>query len=59
MPLDTTDLQSVLRTFREPTASPAGSVDADAVKMQHRGLIDFNALKGPTLDHDNILKKLI
>ena len=37
----------------------AGMHAADAVKMQHRGLIDFNALKGPTLDHDNILKKLI
>jgi len=30
---------------------------ANAVKMQHRGLIDLNALKGLTLDHDNIPKK--
>ena len=35
----------------------AGMDAANAVKMQHRGLIDFNALKGPTLDHDNILQK--
>ena len=35
----------------------AGMDAANAVKMQHRGLIDFNALKGPTLNHENIPKK--
>jgi len=37
----------------------AGMDAVNALKMKHRGLIDFNALKGPTLEHDNILKKLI
>jgi len=35
----------------------AGMDAANAVKMQQRGLIDFNALKGSTLDHENIPKK--
>ena len=35
----------------------AGMDAANAVKMQHRGLIDFNALKGSTLDHENIPNK--
>ena len=35
----------------------AGMHAANAVKMQHRGLIEFNALKGSTLNHENIPKK--
>jgi hypothetical protein len=33
VPLDTTDIQTVLRTFREPAASPLGSVDEDSIAM--------------------------
>jgi hypothetical protein len=32
---------------------------ANAVKVKHRRLIDFNALQGSTLNHENIPKKLI
>jgi hypothetical protein len=38
---------------------PAGVDAANAVKVKHRGLIDFNALQGSTLNHENIPKKLI
>jgi hypothetical protein len=32
---------------------PAGVDAANAVKVKHRGLIDFNALQGATLNHEN------
>jgi hypothetical protein len=33
-------------------------VDAgNSVKMKHRGLVDFNALKGATLNHQTTYKK--
>ena len=31
----------------------------DSVNVKHRGLIDFNALKGSTLNHRNTSKKVI
>jgi hypothetical protein len=34
----------------------AGVDAANAVKVKHRGLIDFNALQGTTLNHENIPK---
>jgi hypothetical protein len=37
----------------------AGVDAANAVKVKHRRLIDFNALQGSTLDHENIRKNLI
>jgi hypothetical protein len=35
----------------------AGMDAVNALKMKHRGLIDFNARKGSTLNHENIPKK--
>jgi hypothetical protein len=32
---------------------PAGVDPANAVKVKHRRLIDFNALQGATLNHEN------
>ena len=29
----------------------------NSVKMKHRGLVDFNALKGATLNHQTTYKK--
>jgi hypothetical protein len=36
----------------------AGMDAVNALKMKHRGLIDFNARKGSTLNHENIPKNL-
>jgi len=36
----------------------AGMDAVNAVKMNHRGLIDFKALKASTLSHENIPKKI-
>jgi hypothetical protein len=36
----------------------AGVDAANAVKVKHRGLINFNALRGSTLNHENIPKKI-
>ena len=30
----------------------------NSVKVKHRGLVDFNALQGSTLNHGNIPKKI-
>ena len=35
----------------------AGVDAANTVKVKHRGLINFNALQGSTLNHENIPKK--
>jgi len=35
----------------------AGVDAANAVQVKHRGLIDFNALQGSTLNHENVLPK--
>jgi hypothetical protein len=51
VPLDTTDIQSVLRTFRKPIASPPNSVRAEAITMHEilGGTADGDRKGGGTL----------